>query len=157
TMFEFLRNSVLDARNTFDTGYQRGQGRIPPFKRNQFGGALGGPIKKDKTFVFGNYEGFRQRLGVTIVATVPDDNARQGKLPCNAITPLPASCTSSSDTTPTTVPSQLAANSHGVTMLDIMRAYWPVANGEALTGGVARAYYNPPQSIREDFGTTRVD
>jgi hypothetical protein len=54
--FEFLRNSALDARNFF------AQGINPPFKRNQFGGALGGPIKKDKTFIFGNYEGFRQSL-----------------------------------------------------------------------------------------------
>jgi len=66
TLFEFLRNSALDARNFFDN-------RIgaPPFKRNQFGAALGGPIRKDKTFIFGNYEGFRQRLGLSISALVP--------------------------------------------------------------------------------------
>ena len=52
TVFEFLRNSALDARNFFD------QGTIPPFKRNQFGGSAGGPIRKDRTFIFGNYEGF---------------------------------------------------------------------------------------------------
>src|SRR5919109_4824433 len=73
--FEFLRNSVLDARNYFD------QGSIPSFQRNQFGGAAGGPIRKDRTFVFANYEGFRQRLGLSSVAIVPDDNARQGLLP----------------------------------------------------------------------------
>src|SRR5712691_11828105 len=55
--FEFLRNSALDARNFFDATIG-----APPFKRNQFGGSLGGPIKKDKAFLFGNYEGFRQRL-----------------------------------------------------------------------------------------------
>src|SRR4029077_12737841 len=49
TLFEFLRNSALDARNFFDQGF------VPPFRRNQFGGALGGPLKKDRLFLFGNY------------------------------------------------------------------------------------------------------
>ena len=52
--YEFLRNSALDARNFFDFG------NIPHFERNVFGGTAGGPIVKDKFFVFGNYEGFRQ-------------------------------------------------------------------------------------------------
>ena len=58
-LFEYLRNSVFDARNFFD--HPLGE-RIPPFKRNQFGGALGGPLKKDKLFLFGTYEGLRLRL-----------------------------------------------------------------------------------------------
>jgi Carboxypeptidase regulatory-like domain len=66
TAFEFIRNSALDARNYFD------QGSIPPFRRNQFGGALGGPLKKNKLFLFGNYEGFRQALAVSNVTVVPD-------------------------------------------------------------------------------------
>ena len=70
TLFEFLRNSALDARNFFDR-------TKPPFKRNQFGGSLGGPILKDKTFFFGSYEGLRQRLGVTQVANVPDASVHQ--------------------------------------------------------------------------------
>jgi Carboxypeptidase regulatory-like domain len=101
TLFEFLRNSVFDAKNYFD--HPLGE-RIPPFKRNQFGGALGGPIQKDKTFIFGNYEGFRQRLGVSSLSIVPDANARLGLLPCGAITPLPLGCQGTSDTTPAKVP-----------------------------------------------------
>jgi len=66
SIFEFLRNSDLDARNFFDLDF------VPPFRRNQFGGALGGPIKKDKWFLFGNYEGFRQALAETSVSVVPD-------------------------------------------------------------------------------------
>ncbi len=73
--YEFLRNSALDARNFFD------QGSIPQFQRNEFGGALGGPIKKDKTFIFGNYEGFRQHLGLSDVTLVPNNAARAGYLP----------------------------------------------------------------------------
>ena len=59
TAFEFMRNSALDARNYFD------QGTIPEFQRNQFGGSLGGPIRSDKLFLFGNYEGFRQNWGLS--------------------------------------------------------------------------------------------
>ncbi len=75
SIFEFLRNSALDARNYF------AQGPNPPFKQNQFGGAGGGPLKKDRLFLFGNYEGFRQALTVSNVAVVPDQQARQGSLP----------------------------------------------------------------------------
>src|SRR5712691_6630196 len=74
-VFEYLRNSALDAKNFFEL--TKG-----PFKRNQFGGALGGPLKKDKLFVFGNYEGFRQRLAQSNRAIVPDPQSRQGLLPC---------------------------------------------------------------------------
>src|SRR5207253_1765945 len=79
----FLRNSALDARNYFD------QGAIPQFQRNVFGGSLGGPIVKGKTFLFGNYEGYRQHLGLSGVTLVPDNNARAGLLPCSAVTPAP--------------------------------------------------------------------
>jgi len=74
--FEYLRNSALDARNFFDQTLQP-----PPFRRNNFGGALGGPIRKDHSFFFGNYEGLRQGLGLTNLAIVPDANAHQGLLP----------------------------------------------------------------------------
>src|SRR5271169_1644658 len=66
SVFEFLRNSALDARNFFDQAF------VPPFRRNQFGGALGGPLQKNKLFLFGNYEGFRQSLALTSVSVVPD-------------------------------------------------------------------------------------
>jgi hypothetical protein len=156
SVFEFLRNSALDARNYFDhpiNTVTEAPVRIPPFKRNQFGAALGGPIKKDKTFVFGNYEGFRQRLGVSNVSIDPDANARQGLLPCNVINPTGVGCAGNNknDTTPTKVPGLQPG------MLAILDAYYPVANGPVLGGGTAEAFYNPPQSIREDFGTVRVD
>ena len=68
-LFEFLRNSALDARNFFD------QASVPPFRRNQFGGALGGPVHKNKLFLFGNYEGFQQSLALTSVTVVLDNLA----------------------------------------------------------------------------------
>jgi len=69
--YEFLRNNSLDARNFFDAG-------IPSFRRNQFGASAGGPIQKDKTFFFADYEGFRQALGITNVDNVPSADARNG-------------------------------------------------------------------------------
>jgi hypothetical protein len=67
--FEFLRNDALDARNFFDT-------RKPPFKRNQFGAALGGPIYKNRAFFFFSYEGLRQRQGLTLNGNVLTDAQR---------------------------------------------------------------------------------
>ncbi|PYR87941.1 MAG: hypothetical protein DMG19_09485, partial [Acidobacteria bacterium] len=104
--FEFLRNSALDARNFFDQKALPTDPRIPPFRRNQFGGSLGGPIKKDKMFLFGNYEGFRHSLGLSNVAFVPDNDARQGMMPCNVIPAVdrPPNCTPNTPNLPVRVP-----------------------------------------------------
>src|SRR5580692_8642216 len=69
--WEFLRNDAMDAKSFFATS-------VEPLKRNQFGGAFGGPIKKDKTFFFGYYEGLRNRQGETVGADVPTQEERQG-------------------------------------------------------------------------------
>ena len=82
--YEFLRNSALDARNFFDLTTSP-----PPFKRNQFGGSVGGAIHKDKTFFFADYEGVRQSLGVTTVDTVPSPAARTGQLVSGTVTVNP--------------------------------------------------------------------
>ncbi len=135
TAFEFLRNSVLDARNFFD------QSTIPEFQRNQFGGSLGGPVKKDKLFLFGNYEGFRQNWGLSAVTLVPDNEARQGYLPNSA-----------------GAETYVGVNSAVVPLFNL----WPVQNGPELLSngepsGIAEAFTHPPQHIQEDFGTTRFD
>src|SRR2546425_87359 len=70
SLFEYFRNSALDARNFFDYKTAASNRRLPDFTRNQFGGSVGGPIKKDKTFFFGVYEGLRQRLGITTISSV---------------------------------------------------------------------------------------
>lgn len=74
--FEFVRNDKFDARNYFAVN-------TPPFKRNEFGATFGGPIKKDKTFFFGEYAGFRQRLGEPNVVQVPTAAERQGQVVIN--------------------------------------------------------------------------
>jgi len=137
-VFEYLRNSVFDARNFFDRPVGR---RIPPFTRNQFGGALGGPLIRDKLFLFGNYEGFRQRLGISSVSFVPDANARLGLLP-------PAG-------DPFGTPVPVAGLKQG--MLPYARSFWPAPNGSVLGGGLATSFANPIQKVREDFGLTRLD
>lgn len=74
SLFEFHRNAKLDARNFFAPA---GEGK-PKYIRNQFGGSIGGPIKRDKTFFFGDYEGTRSREGITRVTNVPTLLERAG-------------------------------------------------------------------------------
>ena len=141
SLFEFLRNSAFDARNFFDGAAP------PPFKRNQFGGTLGGPIKKDRTFFFFNYEGLRQSLTNTSVNTVPSQAARNGNL-C-----APPDC---STTTAVTVDPQAAR----------YLAFWPLPNGGLIcpfascapgTGDTGIFTTQVPTATSEDFLTTRVD
>src|SRR5579884_3133797 len=128
--YEFLRNNALDARNYFD------QGDTPQFQRNVFGGALGGPIRQNKIFLFGNYEGFRQHLALSDVTLVPDNAARAGYI-ANA---------NGTQTHVGVAPSAAP-----------LLALWPIQNGPELDGGIAEAFSHPLQTIREDFGTTRLD
>src|SRR5215471_9267259 len=148
--FEYLRNSALDARNFFDDTIG-----APPFKRNQFGGALGGPIKKDKMFIFGNYEGFRERLAVSSVAFVPDALARQGSMPCYLVNTAPNACADRGAYVPVT---NLKTG-----MLPYANFFWPAPNGpelldaNGLPTGSAKAISNPRRKVREDFGLVRFD
>ena len=137
SIYEFLRNSAFDARNFFDGS------SVPGFERNQFGGALGGPIRKDKTFFFGNYEGSFQHLHQTGVDLVPDNNARNGYLPCAIVTPAPDSCPAS-----------------GLAFVGVspLISAWPAPTpGAPDFGGIAEAFNNPLQTIRDNFGTARFD
>src|SRR5215471_12607895 len=83
SLFEFFRNAALDARNYFDRVELNGR-RIPPFNRNEFGGTVGGPVVlpgydgRNRTYFFGQYQGFRQVLGTTQVLSVPTSAERQG-------------------------------------------------------------------------------
>ena len=71
SIYEFFRNDVFDARNFFSRD-------VEPLKQNQFGATVGGPLKKDRTFFFGYYEGFRNRQGNTRTTAVPTELERQG-------------------------------------------------------------------------------
>jgi len=124
SVYEFLRNNALDAPNFFD------QGSAPPFQRNQFGAALGGPIQKDKTFLFGNYEGFRQHLHQTSAAFVPDLQSR-------------------ADAVASVRPLLNLWLTPSASDLDFKSGTNP--------DGIAEVFSSPLQTIREDFGTARVD
>ncbi|HYR45197.1 MAG TPA: carboxypeptidase regulatory-like domain-containing protein, partial [Terriglobia bacterium] len=131
--FEYLRNSAFDARNFFDqtTG-------APPFKRNQFGGSLGGPLKKDKMFLFGTYEGFQERLSRSSASVVPGTCARQGLFPNAAGVCAPV-------------------DGLKPAMLKYANAFWPAPSTPDRSDGSAIAYSNPPQKIGESLGITRFD
>jgi len=119
TLFEYLRNSALDARDFFE-------GKSPaPFRRNQFGGAIGGPIKKDRAFFFGNFEELRQVKTITNLVTVPDAAAHNGDLPCAIATAF--TCNPATGLAHVGFASQRLA--------DVMKL-WPVATGEILRGGL---------------------
>ena len=137
--YEFIRNSFFDARNYFD------QARIPEFQRNNYGVSLSGPLRRDRFFLFGNYEGYRQNLGITDVTLVPDTQARQGLLP------------------DPNNPSGPRKNYGVATGVAPLLNLWPTQNGPELLDskgnptGIAEAFSSPTQHIREDFGTTRFD
>lgn len=82
--YEFLRNDKLDAANFFEAGQRS------PFRRNQFGVAIGGPIVKNHTFFFADYEGIRQSKGIANLDSVPSPNARNGILSTGNVTVAPA-------------------------------------------------------------------
>ena len=132
--FEFHRNDNLDARNFFDPTPQP-----PEFRRNQFGGSLGGPLRQDKTFFFGNYEGLREALGETNIAIVPDDNARQGFLPD------PAN------------PGQLRNVGVHPAVRPYLPAFFGPPNGRNFGDGTAEYHSSPTAVSRQDFYLIRGD
>jgi Carboxypeptidase regulatory-like domain/TonB-dependent Receptor Plug Domain len=166
TLYEFLRNSALDARNFFDGPV------IPDFKRNQFGGSAGAPIRKDRTFVFGDYEGLRQSLGVTSVDTVPSPAARgidpNGNPMVARLCLVPAGSPSGTPCTPNSPlpgPGQpgAAPNPDPMTNIDtpvlrFLRAFYPLPNGPLLGNGDTGIYTFAAQQVTtENYFTIRVD
>jgi hypothetical protein len=123
--YEFLRNSALDARNYFDPP------KIPAFRQNQFGASVGGPIQKDKTFIFGNYEGIRQNLGMTAIDNVPSPAARAGNLSTGSVPVDP-------------------------TAAKFLQAFYPSPNGP-ISGDTGTYQFTNPLISAENFFIIRAD
>jgi outer membrane receptor protein involved in Fe transport len=121
--YEFLRNDAVDARGFFDASKL-------PFRRNQFGAAAGGPIAKSKTFFFVNFEGLRQSLTTTTIATVPTLTARSGQLVAGTVKVDPS-----------------AQRYLGL---------WAAPNG-AISGDAAIYSFAGKAILPENFGTVRID
>jgi len=146
--YEFLRNSALDSKNYFDVG------KIPPFKRNQFGGAIGGPIVKDHTFFFADYEGIRQSLGISTLTTVPSQNARNGLMCSN-----PAGADPSNPCSPFQLPVGPNTDANGVDLnAKAYFTFYHLPNGPILGNGDTGEYtFTGQQIVSENFFTARID
>ena len=121
--YEFFRNSKLDAANFFEAGHRS------PFKRNQFGGAVGGPLIKNRTFFFVDYEGIRQSKGIANLDFVPSPDARNGNLSTGMVSVAPA--------------------------VQKYLALYPVA--QSCGQDFCPFVFSAQQVINENFVTTRVD
>ncbi|MGH9438345.1 MAG: TonB-dependent receptor domain-containing protein, partial [Terriglobia bacterium] len=125
--YEFIRNDAFDAANFFDNFSNLPK---PSFRRNQFGASAGGPIQKDKTFIFGDYEGVRQSEGFPVLNTVPSAAAHAGNLKSGTVTVDPSAA-----------------------------KYLPLfglPNGP-VNGDLGQSSFVSNQVIREDYWTARLD
>ena len=129
TAYEFLRNDAFDAKNFFDAA----DGRIPPLRKNQFGGLLSGPILPNRLFLLGNYEGVRQVSGLTVKQATLSEAARRGILTPGA--------------SPVTIDPAV------VPFLDV----YPLPNGRDLGNGAAEYVNTIASDSREDFATAKAD
>ena len=132
SMYFFHRNDNLDARNFFDPSTK------PEFKRNQFGGSVGGPVRRDRSFYFLGVEALRERLGRTISTIVPDENARRGILP--------------DPTRP--------GESVTVPIDPLVKPYleeFPHPNGPSIGGGLAAYNFGFNQQLDQAFVQGRID
>jgi hypothetical protein len=142
SLWESYRGAALDAKNYFDLGANP----IPQFVRNQFGAGIGGPLKRNRTFFFANYEGFREVQASTAISTVPDALAHQGLLPSSG---NPSACTNATRSGCVAIP----MNPLIQPFLNLL----PPSNGPANGDGTGELITANKGTTREDHGMVRVD
>jgi hypothetical protein len=153
SLFEFVRNSALDAKNYFD----RATAPIPPYKLNDFGGTIGGPILRNRTFFFVDYEGTRERLGQTIVVTVPTAAMKAGNF--QGISPNGIFDPFSTRTVGTTnVRDRFAGDIIPASRFDLIAARIVALYPNPQTSALANNFVaNPVKRSTTDRGDLRID
>jgi hypothetical protein len=151
SLWEFLRNSDLDARNFFDPK------NTSPFRLNQFGGTIGGPIRRDKIFYFANYEGLRKTKSVGQVFTVPTPAERNGNFAGLASIYDPSTTVLTASGTYTRTP--FANNVIPVSRMDpvsvaAFNLLYPLPNQPGLTRNLDSAFTN---ATTDDQVTGKID
>src|SRR5215475_12761359 len=142
SLWELHRDASLDARNYFDLGSRP----IPAFVHNQFGASIGGPLMRDRTFFFANYEGFREVQASTAIATVPNALAHQGLLPSAT---NPGACNNSA---------QIGCVAVTVDpRIEQFLALLPASNGADNGDGTADLITANKGSTTENLGIVRID
>ena len=133
SLYEYLRNSALDARDFFDIQNAPAPSPPPPFRRNQFGGTVSGPVLRDRAFFFAAFEAMRESLTQTSSNVVPTEDAKKG------IGVLTGSQTISAKVTP-------------------FLQFFPSPTPSGRVFGITAEYIFPAtQPTREDFGQGRYD
>ncbi|MBV8819904.1 MAG: carboxypeptidase regulatory-like domain-containing protein [Acidobacteriaceae bacterium] len=145
-VFEFLRNDAMDARNFFSSAPE-------PFKRNQYGGVGGGWVKKDKVFFFGNFEGFRQRLGVIQRGTFPTQSMLSGNFSGLATIYDPLTYNSTGNGTRQPFPNNIIPPDRINSVSKNFFPYIPVTN----LPGANNVSGTPVQSLNDDQLNVRGD
>jgi hypothetical protein len=149
-VYEFLRNDALDAANFFEnsSGLKKAS-----FRQNQFGVSAGGPIRKDKLFVFGDYEGIRYSKGLPNPITVPSNNARNGILNFPGATQDPTLFPSFCVATGVTDQCQVTVDPSVQKYLP----FWPVSANTNPDGNTAASAFTAQRIVTENFFTIRGD
>ena len=150
TLFHFLRNEKLDAKNFFDPP----NAPRAPFKRNQFGFSVGGPVIKNRTFFFGDYEGTRIRESTTFNETIPTQAQLGGDFSAVSQTIYDPATLSAADGTREPFPNQIIPSSRIDPVSAQVRDLWPATNRPGLTQNYL---INAPDPEDQDRWDVRVD
>ncbi len=152
TLFGFLRNEVFDAKNFFDAP----DSPRPPYKRSQFGFSAGGPIRRNRTFIFGDYEGTRVRESRTVNNTIPTRLMRQGDFSEIADTIFDPESLRRTDGgfVRDPYPNQLIPSSSMDPVSAQAKDWYPDPKKDGLTQNYL---YNPPRQENRNRGDVRVD